>query len=92
MGPEFWARWSKDIRSANRVALLFYLQLFPPLGAVVGGLLVISAIFDPGMPDRANAIAIGALVFVAGVAGTALVLYVRMLVRRLDPPRDGPKR
>jgi hypothetical protein len=92
MGPKFWERWSKDIRAAHRTILLTYLQVFPPLFAAVGGILMISAIFSPGMSDRANMIAIGALAFVAGVAVTAVVLYVCMLSRRLRPPQGGPKR
>lgn len=92
MGPEFWERWSRDPRGARRTILLTYAQVFPPLCAAVGGILVICALFDPGAPDRSTRIAIGALVFVAGAAGTALVLYLRKLVRRLHPPRDGPTR
>lgn len=91
MGPEFWARWSRDLRDARRT-LLACVQVFPPLVAAVGGILAICGILDPGAPDRGTMIAVGFLAFVAGVAGTALVLYLRMLLRRLHPPQDGPKR
>jgi hypothetical protein len=68
------------------MAVLFYLQVLPPLCAVVGVGLAIPAMMDSGTPDRATLIAIGVLAFVAGSAGTGLVLYVRRLVRRLRPP------
>ncbi|RZJ44538.1 MAG: hypothetical protein EON87_09675 [Brevundimonas sp.] len=88
MGPEFWERWSRDLRGARRTILLAYVQVFPPLVAVVGGILVICAIVDPGAPDRATVIAVGALAFLAGSVATALVLYVRRLLDRLQPPEE----
>lgn len=88
MSPEFWERWNRGRRARRRTALLFYLQVLPPLCAVAGAGLAISAVIDPSAPDRANMIAIGGLAFLAGSAGTGLVLYVRRLVRRLQPPED----
>ena len=73
------------------MALLFYAQALPPLVAITGAGLVISGVFGPASRDRADMIAIGVLAFAAGMVGTALVLYVRMLVRRLRSPESGPK-
>lgn len=86
MSPEFWERWDRRLRARRRMAFLFYLQVLPPLCAVTGALLAVPAMIDPSAPDRANTIAIGGLAFLAGSAGTGLVLYVRRLVRRLRPP------
>ncbi|WP_439472866.1 hypothetical protein [Brevundimonas sp.] len=83
MGPEFWARWDRWVDAHRRRGFLFYLQVFPPACAAVGACLAVSVMMNPFTPDRANMIAIGVLAFVAGGLGTALVLYVRMLVRRL---------
>lgn len=86
MSPEFWERWNQRIRARRRMAMLFYLQVLPPLCAVVGACLAVQAVIDPRAPDRATTIAIGVLAFLAGSAATGLVLYVRRLVRRLRPP------
>lgn len=88
MGPEFWEQWSRDVRGARRTIPLAYVQVFPPLFAAVGGILVICAMVDPRMPDRATTIAVGALAFLAGSVATALVLYVRRLLDRLRPPEE----
>ena len=88
MEPEFWERWSRDLRGARRTMLLAYLQVFPPMFAAVGGIVAICAIFDPKAPDRATAIGIGVLVFLAGSVATALMLYVRRLLDRLRPPEE----
>lgn len=88
MGPEFWEQWSRDIRGAHRMILLVCLQVMPPLFAVTGGVLAISAILDPRTPDRANMIAVGVLVFLAGSVATALLLYVRRLLDRMRPPKE----
>ena len=91
MGPEFWERLGRRIDERRRRGFLFYLQVFPPSCAVVGACLAVSAIMNPSTPDRADIIAVGVLAFVAGVIGTALVLYTRKLTRRLSPPESGPK-
>lgn len=68
------------------MAILFYLQVLPPLCAVVGAGLVVQGLIGPRTQDRATLIAIGVLVFLSGSVGTGLVVYVRRLVRRLRPP------
>jgi hypothetical protein len=86
VGPEFWERRNRRLRARDRLAILFYLQVLPPLCAVVGACLVVQAVIGPRTPDRATMMAIGVLAFLAGSAGTGVVLYVRRLVRRLRPP------